>query len=744
MKTIKIGIEGMHCASCVAAVENALTKTGGVQQAIVNLTTEEATVTYDEQSLSTQQIKQVVTDSGYTPCNIRSEIDTIQRKKQAIAVQKIKLIISLVFSIPLVYIAMAPMFHVFWLPLPHFMHPEVEPALFAFIQLIICIPVIGAGYQFYTVGYKTLLKRHPNMDSLIALGTTASFLFSLFAFYKILDGEPMYAHQLYFESTATIITLVLLGKYLEMLSKGKTGKAIEKLMNLTPKTGLVIRNGIEQQLPVEQIIKGDKILIKPGERIPVDGSIIEGATSVDESMLTGESIPVEKGVGDTLIGGSINKNGSVTLIATKVGKDTVLSQIIKLVEDAQGSKAPIAKLADVIAGYFVPVVLLLALLAGLGWLVAGKGFLFALMIFVSVLVIACPCALGLATPTAIMVATGKGAENGILFKNAQSLELLHKVTTLVFDKTGTLTAGKPCVTDVVSLSGQSTSTLLQLAASAESASEHPLGEAIVRAALDQKQNLLPVTSFKAIAGRGITCFINEKILLLGNRAFMEDQQIDVAPALIHLDTLSANGKTPMLVAYNNQLSGVIAVADTLKESVREAIDLLRSLNLKIIMITGDNARTAQAVANEAGITTILSDVMPQEKAAKIKELINQGQVVAMVGDGINDAPALAEANIGIAVGSGTDIAIESADVVLVKNDIKDVYTAVCLGHATIRNIKQNLFWAFCYNVIGIPVAMGGLYLFGGPLLNPMFAAAAMSLSSVSVVLSALRLSKFKA
>lgn len=743
MKKIKIGIEGMHCASCVSTVENALIKTDGVQQAVVNLTTEEATVTYNEQIVSPVMIKQVVTDSGYTPREIKSETDTIQRKKQIITVQKAKLIISLVLSIPLLYIAMVPMLHTSWLPFFQFIHPTVNPVLFALIQLMLCIPVIGIGYQFYTVGYKTLLKGHPNMDSLIALGTTASFLFSLFAFYKILNGEQTYVHELYFESTATIITLVLLGKYLEMRSKGKTSEAIEKLMNLTPKTGLVIRDGIEQQLPVEQIITGDKILIKPGERIPVDGNIIDGSTSVDESMLTGESIPVEKGVGDTLIGGSINKNGSVTLIATKVGKDTVLSQIIKLVEDAQGSKAPIAKLADVISGYFVPVVLLLALFAGLGWFIAGKGFLFALMIFVSVLVIACPCALGLATPTAIMVATGKGAQNGILFKNAQSLELLHKVTTIVFDKTGTLTTGKPYVTDIIPFSGQNANTLLQLAASAELTSEHPLGDAIVRAAHDHKQSLFPVTNFKAVPGRGITCCIDGKILLLGNRAFLEDEKIDVTSALIQLDVLSGKGKTPMLVAYNNQFAGIIAVADTLKQGVREAIDLLRNLNLKIIMITGDNLRTAQAIAHDAGITIIKSDVMPQEKAARIKELISLGEIVAMVGDGINDAPALAQANVGIAVGSGTDVAIESADVVLVKNDIKDVYTAICLGHATIRNIKQNLFWAFCYNVVGIPVAMGGLYLFGGPLLNPMFAAAAMSLSSVSVVLSALRLNKFK-
>lgn len=734
----------MHCASCVMTVEEALKHTPGVKQAAVNLATEEATVTFDEKALSADEVKKVVTESGYTPVDVQSETESAERRYHAVAVQKNKLIVSVLFTVPLLYIAMAPMLHVAWLPFPHFLHPSVNPVLYALVQLILCIPVIGVGYQFYTMGYKTLFKGHPNMDSLIALGTTASFLFSLFAFVMLTGGKEMYVHELYFESTATIIALVLLGKYLEMRSKGKTGDAIKKLMNLTPKTGLVVRNGMETEIPVEQIIVGDSVLIKPGERIPVDGIISKGTTSVDESMLTGESIPVEKGTGDTLIGGSINKNGFVTISATKVGKDTVLAQIIKLVEDAQGSKAPIARLADVISGYFVPVVLVLALLSGLGWLIAGKGFLFALMIFVSVLVIACPCALGLATPTAIMVATGKGAQNGVLFKNAQALELMHKVTTIVFDKTGTLTDGKPYVTDIVPLNNMTKDILLQLAASAEQGSEHPLGEAIVREAKERKLALHTVTCFEAVTGRGISCVVDGTFLLLGNKRFMEEQKIDITPSVSNLDALSQEGKTPMLIACNNVLSGIIAVADTLKADTREAIALLQGLNLKIVMITGDNHLTANAVASDLGITDVLSEVLPQNKAAKIKSLMDAGQVVAMVGDGINDAPALAQANVGIAVGSGTDVAIESADVVLVKNSIIDVYTSIRLGHATIRNIKQNLFWAFCYNVVGIPVAMGGLYLFGGPLLNPMFAAAAMSLSSVSVVLSALRLNSFKA
>lgn len=743
MKTIKIGVDGMHCASCAAAVEDALKKATGVNDASVNLTTEQATVVFDERTISPDGIKHVVSESGYIPVDIQSETEQEERKKKAFVIQKTKLVTAIVFTLPLLYIAMIPMLGGTRMPLPSFLQSAVSPFAYALVQLILCIPVIGVGYQFYTMGYKTLFRGHPNMDSLIALGTTASFLFSLFAFYMITRGDQHYVHELYFESTATIITLVLLGKYMEMRSKGRAGDAIKKLMNLTPKTGLVVRDGVEQQIPVEAIRVGDRVLIKPGERIPVDGTILEGTTSVDESMLTGESIPVEKNPGDSLVAGSMNKNGFITMSAVKVGRDTVLAQIIKLVEDAQGSKAPIAKLADVISGYFVPVVLVLALLSGIGWLLAGKGFLFALMIFVSVLVIACPCALGLATPTAILVATGKGAQNGVLFKNAQSLEVMHKVTTIVFDKTGTLTDGKPFVTDLVPVSPEQEDRLLQLAASAEQGSEHPLGEAIVNEARHRNLPLLPVSSFEAVTGKGIRCKVEDRILILGNKRFMQEEQIDVSPEENRFNTLSETGKTPMFVAYDTKLLGVIAVADTLKADTLHAVGLLKSLNLRILMITGDNDRTAKAIASDIGISEVLSEVMPQDKANKIKELMDAGEIVAMVGDGINDAPALAQANVGIAIGSGTDVAIESADIVLVKNSIIDVYSAIRLGHATIRNIKQNLFWAFCYNVIGIPVAMGGLYIFGGPLLNPMFAALAMSLSSVSVVLNALRLNGFK-
>lgn len=734
----------MHCAACVSRVEQALNKAPGVSQAAVNLATEQAAVTYNEKETSPEAIKHVVTESGYTPVDLAVAVDPELRKRRAMTVQRIKFFIAAVFTVPLLYIAMAPMLHGVALPFPEALRPAVHPALFAWVQLLLCIPVVATGYQFYTFGFKSLFKGHPDMDSLIALGTTASFGYSLFSFVMILQGNFSYVHGLYFESTATIIALVLLGKYLEMRSKGKTGDAIKKLMNLTPKTGTVIRNGREEVIPVEEIQVGDLVRIKPGERVPVDGIITEGTTLADQAMLTGESIPVEKAPGEELIGGSINLNGFVTMRALKVGKDTILSQIIRLVEDAQGSKAPIARLADRISGYFVPIVLVLAVLAGAGWLIAGKGFVFSLMILVSVLVIACPCALGLATPTAIMVATGKGAQNGVLFKNAGALEIMDKVTTVVFDKTGTLTEGKPYVTDVIPVSRFGKTEILRLAASAEQGSEHPLGEAIVREAKNLGILLEPVTFFSAVTGRGIEGKLNGILLLIGNKLYMDMQGIEVTAWTERLEQLSEEGKTPVFVVYDGVLIGIIALADTVKAETRQTIALLQGLHLKLVMMTGDNRRTANAIAADLGITEVLSDVMPQDKAAKIKELMETGEIVAMVGDGINDAPALAQANVGIAVGSGTDIAIESADVVLVKNSIIDVYTAMKLGHATIRNIKQNLFWAFCYNVIGIPVAMGGLYIFGGPLLNPMIAAAAMSLSSVSVVLSALRLNSFKA
>jgi Cu+-exporting ATPase len=579
------------------------------------------------------------------------------------------------------------------------------------------------------------------MDSLIAISTLAAFIYGLFGIYKINSGETEYAMHLYFESAAVILTLITLGKYLEAISKGKTSQAIKALMGLAPKTATVVRNNNEMIIPVEEVIVGDIILVKPGEKLPVDGEVIEGSTAIDESMLTGESIPVEKSIGSNVIGASINKTGFIKYKATKVGKDTALAQIVKLVEEAQGSKAPIAKLADVISAYFVPTVIILAILSAVGWLIAGESSVFALTIFIAVLVIACPCALGLATPTAIMVGTGKGAENGVLIKGGEALETTHQIKTIVFDKTGTITEGKPVVTDVIT-NGISENEILVLAASAEKGSEHPLGEAIVRSAEERNLELKPIEEFNAIPGHGIEVKIDGKTILIGNKKLIDEKNINIDN--MDSDKLANEGKTPMYIAINGTLRGIIAVADTVKPSSKSAIEALHKMGIKVAMITGDNKKTAYAIAAQVGIDIVLAEVLPEDKANEVKKLQGENQKVAMVGDGINDAPALAQADVGIAIGTGTDVAIESADIVLMKSDLMDVITAIKLSKATIKNIKQNLFWAFGYNVLGIPVAMGILHIFGGPLLNPIIAAAAMSLSSVSVLTNALRLRNFKA
>ena len=587
------------------------------------------------------------------------------------------------------------------------------------------------------------------MDSLIAISTLAAFIYGIFGIYKIKAGDSHYAMHLYFESVAVILTLITLGKYLESVSKGKTSQAIKALMGLAPKTATIIRDNKEMTIPIEEVISGDIVIVKPGEKIPVDGEVIEGNTSIDESMLTGESIPVEKTIGSSVVGASINKTGFIKYRATKVGKDTALSQIVKLVEEAQGSKAPIAKMADVISSYFVPTVIILAVIASIGWLIAGETPLFAITIFIAVLVIACPCALGLATPTAIMVGTGKGAENGVLIKGGEALETAHLINTIVFDKTGTITEGKPIVTDIIS-SGISEDELLVIAASAEKGSEHPLGEAIVKCAEEKKLNFKNIDKFNAIPGHGIEVKIDDKEVLLGNRKLMDDKKIKFenisksnnSDLFEQGNNLAEQGKTPMYIAINNNLVGIIAVADIVKPSSKKAIESLHNMGIKVAMITGDNKKTAEAIAKQVGIDLVLSEVLPEDKANEVKKLQKDNLKVAMVGDGINDAPALAQADVGIAIGSGTDVAIESADIVLMKSDLMDVTTAIKLSRATIKNIKQNLFWAFGYNVLGIPVAMGILHIFGGPLLNPMIAAAAMSLSSVSVLTNALRLRKF--
>ena len=739
IKTHTYRVEGMTCAVCAGRVEKVTKKIEGVQDSVVNLTTEKMSITVDDDIVTYGDIKRAVEKAGYKLVREEEKENTEKKLSDKDKLLR-RLIFSCIFTIPLLIVTMG---HMVGMPLPKIIDPMVNPMNFAVFQIILTVPVMAIGYKFYLIGFKNLIKLSPNMDSLIAVGTSAAFLYSVFGMYKIATGDTSYAMHLYFEAAVTILTLITLGKYLEAISKGKTSEAIKKLMGLAPKTATIIREGNEIVIPIDEVVVGDIILVKPGEKLPVDGEVIEGSTAIDESMLTGESIPVEKIVGSNVIGASINKTGFIKYKATKVGRDTALSQIIKLVEDAQGSKAPIAKMADVISAYFVPIVIGLAIFSAIAWLIAGETPVFALTIFISVLVIACPCALGLATPTAIMVGTGKGAENGVLIKGGEALEITHKINTIVFDKTGTITEGKPVVTDIVSR-GKENNILLALAASAEKGSEHPLGEAIVRAAIEKNIELKSLENFNAIPGQGIEVVIENESILLGNLKLMKERSIDIGELRGEADRLANEGKTPMFIAINNSLEGIIAVADTVKPSSINAIKELHNMGIKVAMITGDNKKTAEAIAKQVGIDIVLSEVLPEDKANEVKKLQGKDDKVAMVGDGINDAPALAQADIGIAIGSGTDVAIESADIVLMRSDLMDVIVAIKLSKATIRNIKQNLFWAFGYNVLGIPVAMGVLHIFGGPLLNPMIAAAAMSLSSVSVLANALRLKKFKA
>ncbi|MEZ0536662.1 heavy metal translocating P-type ATPase [Caldicellulosiruptoraceae bacterium PP1] len=742
IKEIIIPISGMTCASCVTAIEKAIKKLPGIEEVSVNLTTEKAKVKYDSTSVRLSEIKSAITKAGYTPLEIDSQQQKDYHKEQKekeIKKLKLRFIYSSIFAIPLLYISMG---HLFGLPIPRIIMPEENPFYFALIQLILVIPIIAAGFKFYTIGFSRLFNREPNMDSLIAVGTSAAILYGIYAIFEIAIGNNEYAKEMYFETAGVIIALISLGKYLEAVSKGRASDAIKKLMGLAPKTATIINQGQELVIPIDEVEVGDILLVRPGEKIPVDGEVIEGRTSVDESMLTGESIPVEKNVGSLVYGASINKNGVIKIKATKVGKDTILAQIIRLVEDAQATKAPIAKLADIISGYFVPVVIGIALVSSILWYISGESLTFALKIFISVLVIACPCALGLATPTAIMVGTGKGAEYGVLIKSGEALEIAHKITAIVFDKTGTITEGKPIVTDIISENGFNEDEVLKFAASAEKSSEHPLGEAIVNMAKEKNMQLLDVSNFEAIPGEGIETLIDGKRVILGNKKLMDNKGIQIS-LLSQWEKLAQEGKTPMFVAIDGMFAGIIAVADVLKPSSKKAIEILHNMGIEVYMLTGDNKKTAQAIARQVGIDKVLAEVLPQDKANEVKKLQAEGKKVAMVGDGINDAPALAQADIGIAIGSGTDVAIESADIVLMKSDILDVPTAINLSKKTIRNIKQNLFWAFFYNVIGIPIAAGVLYIFGGPLLNPIIAALAMAFSSVSVVTNALRLKRFK-
>lgn len=745
---LKIG--GMSCASCANAINKSINKLDGVENVDVNLATEKVTINYDSSKLKLSQIRNSIEKLGFKVLDKSESKNNLDedklRKEREIKTLLVKFLIATIFSIPLLYIAMQPMIpkSLVLVELPKLINPTTNPLNYALIQLFLVIPIMIVGYKFYVNGFKAFLNKSPNMDSLVAIGTLSSFLYSLYTTFKINNETMMLGHyQLYYESAGIIITLILFGKYLELKSKGKTSEAIKKLIGLQPKTALVLVDDSEIEIPIDEVEVGDIVIVKPGSKIPVDGIVVDGNTFVDESMLTGESIPIEKNIGDSVIGASINKNGSIKFKADKVGSNTVLSQIIKLVEDAQNKKAPIAKLADTVSGYFVPTVILISIISSLLWFIFGdKDLEFIIKIFTAVLVIACPCALGLATPTAIMVATGKGAENGILIKSGEALELMHKIDTVVFDKTGTITEGKPQVTDIIPSKNINKDYLLKIAASAEKNSEHPLGEAIVRFAVEKDIKFINVDKFKAIPGCGIEATIDNKKVLIGNKKLMNDKNISFKDLYKIGDELSKQGKTPMYISMEDELLGIIAVADVIKENSKKTIEKLHDMGIKVAMLTGDNKNTANAISKEVGIDLVISEVLPQDKSNEINKLKEQGRFVAMVGDGINDAPALANSNVGIAIGNGTDIAIESADIVLMKSDLIDVLTAINLSKETIKNIKQNLFWAFAYNIVGIPIAAGVLYIFGGPLLNPMFAAMAMSLSSVSVISNALRLKRF--
>lgn len=745
MKQECYDITGMTCASCSAAVERVTRKMDGVEESNVNLATNKMTITYDEEKVSPDDIIQRVEKAGFG-----AQLEQIKEKEQEKeekleqeeAEHKIRrrVIGSILFAVPLLYISMGHMLP-FKLPLPDILSMETHPLNYALAQLLLTVIVLIFGRKFYIVGFKTLFHGHPNMDSLVAIGTGSAFLYSMVMTVRILSDAHA-VHSLYYESAAVVVTLVMLGKYFESKSKGKTSEAIRKLMELAPDTAVRLREGKEEEIPVEQVRKGDVLFIRPGSKIPLDGIVVKGVSSVDESMLTGESIPVEKEVGAEVIGGSMNYNGALEIEVTHTGNDTTLAKIIKLMEDAQGRKAPISKMADVVAGYFVPAVLIIAVVAAFLWAITGHPIGFVLKIFVSVLVIACPCALGLATPTAIMVGTGLGASHGILIKSGEALETTHKVQAVVLDKTGTVTEGKPKVVQVLS-QRLSKEELLRLAGACEVPSEHPLGKAIVEAAREQKEELPSCDEFSSITGQGIHAKLEGKEFWIGNRKLLKEQNFSAEGFEKEAEKIAAKGQTPMFVVMDGQMEGIISVADTLKETSRNAIDQMKKAGMKVYMLTGDNRRTAEYIGQQVHADEVIAEVLPQDKAAVVQKLQKEGNIVLMVGDGINDAPALAQADIGVAIGSGSDIAMESSDIVLMRSDLEDVYRAVKLSRATIRNIKENLFWAFAFNSCGIPVAAGLLYAFGGPLLNPMIAGLAMSFSSVFVVSNALRLRRLK-
>ena len=742
MKTEIYNIEGMSCAACSSAVERVTRRLDGVQESNVNLATAKLTITYNEGQVTPELIMDKVSRAGFSAAPVSEETDRMAEEEENFAKQeenlresKKRLIGAAVFAIPLLYIAMGHMVP-FPLPVPDVIDMHTHPLNFALMQMILTIPVLFFGRKFFFVGLRALFKGNPNMDSLVAIGTGSAFLYSLAMTIKAFS-DAMAVHSLYYESAAVVITLVMLGKYMEGRSKGKTSEAIRKLMELAPDTAIVTEDGEEREVPTSSVALGARILVKPGSRIPLDAVIVSGNSSVDESMLTGESIPVEKAAGDTLIGGSMNYNGAMVAEVTHVGQDTTLARIVKMMEDAQGKKAPISKLADQVAGVFVPAVIGIALVAALLWLiVGGKDAAFVLTIFVAVLVIACPCALGLATPTAIMVGTGVGASHGILIKSGEALEIGQKVDTIVLDKTGTITEGKPKVTDIAAAADWEENELLRLAASCEQMSEHPLGEAIVAEARARGLELTQPEVFESVTGSGIVATLLGREIRIGNARMIQGAEQEAS-------RYAEQGKTPMFVTVDGEMAGIICVADPIKESSIQAVDQLKRLGLEVYMLTGDNQKTAEYIAGKAHIDHVVAEVLPGDKAGTVADLQSRGKTVMMVGDGINDAPALVQADIGAAIGSGSDIALESGDMVLMKSDLMDVCRAIRLSRATIRNIKQNLFWAFFYNILGIPVAAGVLYLFGGPMLSPMIGGFAMSLSSVCVVSNALRLRTVK-
>ena len=737
-KTI-LKISGMHCAACAVNIENSLKKEKGIKTANVNFASEKLYLEFDPFEISIARIQKIIEKLGYRAMEETVEEETHEHHKEAKAqeIQKLKkrFILALIFSLPIIYMAMGEMIG---LPMP-----IIFKNYGIIIQFILTTLVIVSCFNIWTSGFKNLLRFSPNMDSLIFIGTAVSYFYSLIISVLMFWGIKTEAH-LYYESAALILVFISLGKYLEALTKGKTSEAIKKLIGLQPKEATVIKNGKEIKIPISQVKVGDIILVKPGEKVPVDGIVIDGYSGVDEKAITGESIPVEKKKGDEVIGGTLNKTGVLKFKATRVGKDTMLSQIIKIVEEAMGSKAPIQLLADKVSFYFVPAVIGIAILAFVIWLLFGQPLSFAITILVSVLIIACPCALGLATPTAVMMGVGLGAQNGILIKSGKALEIARDVNIVIFDKTGTLTRGEPSVTDVIKVkNGVDENYILQIAASVEKNSEHPLAQAIVNKAREEKVNFSEVKNFQAIPGHGVSADLENKKILFGTRKLITDNQINSSLIEEKMIALEDQGKTAMILAQDKEIIGIIAVADTLKEYAKEAVEMLHKMGKKVAIITGDNKRVGQAIAKLVGIDRVLAEVLPQEKSAEIKKLQSEGNVVAMVGDGINDAPALVQADLGIALGSGTDVAMETGEIVLIKDDLRDVITAIDLSKYTLNKIKQNLFWAFFYNIVGIPLAAGILYPFTGWLLNPVIAAAAMAFSSVSVVSNALLMKRYE-